>query len=503
MTTATPAVLQKPAESAPRSLPLRVAGGAGFVGCTLVLLGVATRSSPFALKLPGAWFFGAPSNDGASATTSNAAFFGVILVYLGTGVMLASWFELLRTLKRHPDIRVKRLVPIFIGWCVPVVLMPPIFSHDVYVYAAQGQMVDSGINPYLHGPQSLGGGAFLALVDPIWKRSISSYGPVWERLSGWVVATSRHDVLASIVGFRLIALLGVVMIAWGVAELSRSSGRSGSVAFALAALNPLTLLILFGSSHNDALMVGLLILGCVATRRDHPFLGLVVCAIAAQIKIPAILGDVYIGWWWSTSVPEWRPRIERILAAGAICIVWIVAIGAGAELGWHWLKGLSNPGVVVSWLDPSTAVGLLLGHIAGAVGYAGHNGGFISAARIAGLCAAAVISLVLLLRSERSDPYFALGWSLLAIALLGPDIWPWYETWGIVVLAVTADRWTLRIVIALSAEACFTDFPTGELLRAPHELVTIVCWTALLGAAVLYGSLRLLPNRRRLPTRSG
>jgi hypothetical protein len=422
----------------------------------------------------------------------------VILVYLGTALMLASWFEILYTLRRRPDIGLRQLVSIFAAWCMPILVMPPIFSHDVYVYAAQGQMVDHGINPYLHGPQALDKGAFLALVDPIWKNSIASYGPIWERLSGWVVAASRHDVLASIVGFRLIALVGMVMVAWGVPQLARSTGRSATAAFTLAALNPLTLLILLGSSHNDALMVGLLVLGCVAARHGHPFVGLALCAFAAQIKIPAILGDVYIGWWWSSSVPSWRTRIERLLAAGAVSAGWIVAIGAGSRLGWHWLKGLSNPGVVVSWLDPSTAVGLLLGHIAGAVGFTGHNGGFISASRAAGLCVAAVICLALLFRSRRVGPFFALGWALLAVALLGPDIWPWYETWGIVVLAVAADRWTLRILLALSAEACFTDFPTGQLLRAPHLIVTIACWTALLGTAVIYGAVRLWPPRQGL-----
>jgi hypothetical protein len=89
----------------------------------------------------------------------------------------------------------------------------------------------------------------------------------------------------------------------------------------------------------------------------------------------------------------------------------------------------------------------------------------------------------------------------LAIALLGPDIWPWYETWGIVVLAVAADRWTFRILLALSAEACFTDFPTGELLHSPHLVVTVICWTALLGAAAVYAALRLLPPRHRLSPR--
>jgi hypothetical protein len=357
-------------------------------------------------------------------------------------------------------------------------------------------MVNRGLNPYLHGPQALGSGPFLALVDPIWKHSIASYGPFWERLAGFVTELARHDVLASIVGFRCVALLGVAMFAWGVPELARLAGRSRTVAFALAALNPLTLLVLVGSAHNDALMVGLLVCGLVAARRGHLVAGLALCALAAQIKIPALLAAVYLGWWWSASVPGWRQRVERLAVAGALTAGWLVAIAAAARLGWHWLRGLSNPGVVVSWLDPSTAIGLLLGHLASAVGLSGHTGGFTAAARAAGICAAALLSTVLLLRSTRPG-YLALGWSLLAFALLGPDIWPWYETWGLVVLAVAAERWTLWVLLALSAEACFTDFPSGAALRDPHAVLTIIGWTALLGAAVLYALFRLIPQRGR------
>jgi hypothetical protein len=227
------------------------------------------------------------------------------------------------------------------------------------------------------------------------------------------------------------------------------------------------------------------------------FAGLALCALGTQIKVPAILGAVYIAWGWSASVPGWRSRVERFAAAGALTAGWIVAIAAAAQLGWHWLQGLSNPGVVVSWLDPATAVGLTLGHLAGAVGLSGHDGGFITAARGGGICAATTLSVVLLVRSSRTGPYLALGWSLLAFALLGPDIWPWYETWGLVVLAVRADRWTLRILLALSTEACFTDFPSGQLLRDPRPLLTLVAWIAVVGAALLYALVRLVPPRRR------
>ncbi len=53
----------------------------------------------------------------------------------------------------------------------------------------------------------------------------------------------------------------------------------------------------------------------------------------------------------------------------------------------------------------------------------------------------------------------ALGWSLLAVVFLGPMVWPWYETWGLVVLALAADTWSRRVVLVASSVACFATVP--------------------------------------------
>ena len=83
--------------------------------------------------------------------------------------------------------------------------MPPLFSRDVYSYAAQGEMVQRGLNPYVAAPSALGGGPFLHLVDPLWRHAAAPYGPAWERLSGAIVDLSHHDVPVAVAGFRLVA----------------------------------------------------------------------------------------------------------------------------------------------------------------------------------------------------------------------------------------------------------------------------------------------------------
>ena len=70
--------------------------------------------------------------------------------------------------------------------------------------------------------------------------------------------------------------------------------------------------------------------------------------------------------------------------------------------------------------------------------------------------------------------------------LLGPVIWPWYYAWAFVFLAVVAQGWTLRVVAALSAVACFATVPTPRLLISAPAPDLVVGWL-LLGALVLIG----------------
>ena len=116
-----------------------------------------------------------------------------------------------------------------------------------------------------------------------------------------------------------------------------------------------------------------------------------------------------------------------------------------------------------------------------------------------GVSLAAVISIGLVLRS-RLDPLQALGWSLLAFVVLGPVVWPWYETWGFVFLAVVAEAWTLRLLLALSAMACFADLPSVRYAEAAQPLLAIIGWVLLASLVVAYGVVRIVPSARHSPS---
>jgi hypothetical protein len=460
-----------------------------------VLIGVAQHGSPFTSKLPSAWFFGL--GNGTPSAGESSTLLGIALSYLGLILMIGAWFEIIRTLRRNPGSPVKMIFAIVVAWIVPIVVMPPLFSRDVYSYAAQGEMVSRGLNPYLHGPSVLGLNPYLRLVDPIWRNSHAPYGPVWERLGGLIVELARHDVLATVVGFRIVALVGVSLIALGVTILARSVGRDPATALALAVLNPLVLLVLLGGAHNDALMLGLLVAGCAAARKNHILIALVLCSLAAEVKIPALIGALFIGWWWSEEVRSERNRFA-LVAVAILAVAGLMGVfGVLSGLGWHWLEGLTNPGVVVSWADPMTGIGLALSHASGGLGFGSHSTAFVQSARAVGLILATALSVGLIIR-WRNRPIDALGWSLIAFVVLGPVVWPWYEAWGFVFVAVTAEKWTLRILLAFSAIACFVDLPGPRYFEAAADpALTVVCWMFLAAVAVAYGLVRLVPSIRR------
>ncbi|MDR3659275.1 MAG: polyprenol phosphomannose-dependent alpha 1,6 mannosyltransferase MptB, partial [Mycobacterium sp.] len=121
----------------------------------------------FETHLPGAWFFGMPGglfgSQGTNETLPPVA--SLALVFGGLILLTRVWVGFLGHLNRHNGFPVKRVVLVVMIWAVPLLLAPPLFSRDVYTYAAQGEMVSHHINPYSYGPNVLGATPFNQLAD--------------------------------------------------------------------------------------------------------------------------------------------------------------------------------------------------------------------------------------------------------------------------------------------------------------------------------------------------
>ena len=124
-----------------------------------VAVGASLPSSPFKLEMPGTWFFGVPSEPGAPPTTF--LLFGLVAVYGGLVLLMRVWYGLIKALARRPAVPIKYLWMILALWMMPMLVVAPIFSRDVFSYAAQGEMMSHHINPYNYGPFTLGAGPYV------------------------------------------------------------------------------------------------------------------------------------------------------------------------------------------------------------------------------------------------------------------------------------------------------------------------------------------------------
>ena len=190
----------------------------------------------------GTWFFG--EADWPSTTRSCRGV--AVAVYGGMVLFVRVWYGLFQTLRARGGVPIRPLAYMLALWILPLLAVAPLFSKDVFSYAAQGEMMSRHINPYHYGPGTLGSGPYVSGVDPLWANTPAPYGPLFLMLAGWSASLTFHHALLTIELLRLQSVAGLALIAYCIPKLARSFGRDPGPAFVLAVLNPLTLLALVG-----------------------------------------------------------------------------------------------------------------------------------------------------------------------------------------------------------------------------------------------------------------
>ncbi len=435
----------------------------GFVALVAIVAGSSQQRSPFALKLPGAWFFGVPQSS-QSPGSSHYELLGLVLVYGGLLLLIRVWYGLIRTVRQVPGIPVRKLVAVAALWTVPLLIAPPLFSRDVYSYAAQGELMSHHISPYQYGVGVLGATPMVSLVDKLWINTPAPYGPLFMGADGMLTVVAGHHELPDVVLLRLLEVLGVGLIALGLSMLAKDHGRDPSYVLTLAVLNPVTMLHLIGGAHNDGLMLGLLAVGLALAKRGRPVAGIVLCALAAAVKVPAAIGVVYIGWeWMGPGIPT-RERIRPLVSAGLIALGVMAALSLVTGLGWSWVLNLATPGTVRSWVAPATGAGQLITGMAHLVHIPISEHLVLSGTRLLGLGLAAALGLWLLGQVDDVGTLRAMGLTMLLVVILGPVVQPWYLSWGLILLAPVAEGRLRTLLIGASVTSAFIGLPGARQL---------------------------------------
>ena len=187
--------------------------------------------------------------------------------------------------------------------------------------------------------------------------------------------------------------------------------------------------------------------------------------------------------------------MRGVLVAAAVVVA--VSVVSGLGLGWVSTTVFSTPDKVRLAITPATAVGWTVAQVV-PVGARGLE----SALGVVAFGLSLVLGIMLLWRSRRENVVRNLGIALIAVAVCGPAAWPWYLTWGLVLLAACPgiqDSRALALVILASAVVVKAD----GILAFPLHTAPVFVALYLGATAVWLSRTRLsVASRRRVRTRA-
>jgi alpha-1,6-mannosyltransferase len=471
----------------------------GFVGSLILAVGALGVG-----WLPlDAGVAGAVPLDGLRGTAA-----GVLLsrafVFVGVALLLQSWLILGHDLLASPDdphsLRSSSpaaLVVVLVAWVAPLLLAPPLFSRDVYSYAAQGRVVASGMDPYVTGVAVIDGW-FEGGVDPMWAETPTPYGPFWLLIARGVANFAPDQPALTALAFRIAALVGLALLVVYVPRLASTLGINPAQALWLGVMNPLVVMHVVSGAHNDALMIGLIVAGFALASDRHPIAGVTAVALAGAVKPIALLALPFIGLLWAGLGADWWARIRAWALTLLVTVAVFLVASVLAGVGPGWIGALTTPGEVRTWLSPTTAVGMLIGMATTALGLTVDDALVVTGVRLLGILAALGIVAWLLLRPCGRSPVRGAALAFLAVVVLGPVIQPWYLLWILPLFAVTGLSPT-QLRIAIIVIAGFSVHGMAESSATSDNLFEFSDGLAIVAAFVIVGLVLLVsPRERRL-----
>lgn len=381
---------------------------------------------------------------------------GLTLVMVGLGMLGAAWLALCRYVAsaegeaRDDALDMVRYATVV--WSAPLLLAPPLFSRDGWSYAAQGMLTRLGVSPYEHGPGLLDG-PIVEAVDPRWMETPTPYGPL-PLVLGDLASQVTGNPWLLVVGHRVVALVGLVLLAWSVPRLARWSGANPALATAIAIASPLMMANGVGGLHNDLLMVGLMAAALVVAVEHGWAGGAVLGGLAASVKLPGGLVCIAVALVTLPVTATVADRVRRLAGAGAVSVGVLVLGGVLWGLGLGWVDALSVPATVNTPLSAPTVVGGALDWVFALLGADLEPATFLDLVRNLASAASLGVAVWVALRwptGDRAEGLRAMAALIGATLLLSPVVHLWYFLWLVPFLAaLKLPRVGATAVVALS-----------------------------------------------------
>lgn len=412
-----------------------------------------------------------------------------VLFYVGVAALLAGWLGLGRR-ARADSTSLRYISLVLVAWCLPLALGAPLFSRDLYSYLAQGTIAHLGLNPYHVPPTALarvGQTHVLGAVDPFWRHATAPYGPLFIGVISLIVAATGSHLVVGALAIRAFDLIGLALLIVFVPRLARQAGSDPVRALWLGVASPLVLLQLVAPAHNDLLMAGVMVAGITLALDRRWLLAIVVCALAATIKLPALVAVAFVAVAWLRQQTTWRERLRAAAGSGvaALGTLGIVTLLTGFGTGWISTALFSTPARVRLAVTPATDISWTLAKVLHDLGATVSFGDVEPVLRTVFFAASVIVGLVLLVKVRRETlvPYLAVA--LAAFAVGGPALWPWYLSWSLVLVAAWRPAQRSWLLVASILVASLLVKPGGILALPRESSPVVVClWVAL--AALLW-----------------
>jgi hypothetical protein len=305
---------------------------------------------------------------------------------------------------------------------------PLLLSKDVYLYWSEARIaVVHHANPYRATPGDYPSDPAYDHVSEIWRTETAPYGPAWEALATAPAAAAGSSSHRAELGYRVLALLGVLAATLLVARRTRNAA-----AVALLGWSPLVALHYAGGGHSDAWMIALLVLGVAAPSAAR---GGAAWPIASAFKVvPAILLPLELA--------ARRLRAPKRWWLGVIGAAVVVVAAATAIVGPRWVT--------------ATVAGAHQSSTIGGVHWLTELGLRHRYAVVVGALTFATVYLALMRSAWRSGRA-RLSLAATALCLTSSLLRPWYALWPLALAAVEEDELAGLAALALSAYLLFSD----------------------------------------------
>ncbi len=431
-------------------------------------------------------------------TEPDGVVLSTVLLTLGCWVMFRAWLRLGRRLGEGthsadqapdwPEGSVRTVNLAVVLWCVPQLVVIPIFSRDVFAYLNQGRLVLAGEDPYQTGVSSLGNWFQLG-TDPIWAEDATPYGPLFLWVEAAVTWVASESTDLAIILFRLACFAGVVMMMIYVPRLAALHGVDAARAQWITCANPLLIISFVSSAHNDAIMVGFALAGIWAAAHGRGILATVLVTVSIGIKPITMVLLPFIGLLWAGPGASWVQRVKKWIVVGGLALAIMLAVGLIQGYGFGWLTVLIGTGTGATFWSP---VAIADGAISGMLANLGLTHYWtLDTLRLIGRILSVVIVLVLIFTGSDQHIVRRLMWAFTAIVVLSPVIQPWYLLWLLPLFAVTGIRPNWQFKWVVFTVAFFLAFGASDQLSI-YQFLELDQQMVALSLGVSYACLALM-----------